>query len=655
MLLFGITKYFSENIIIRIRFLFNRGKNDNKSRKFPCCEVSLHTKPVPLHTNKRNIVAMAQTDFIADKLNKEQQQAFDLVANTNVSLFITGKAGTGKTTFIRRILKEIDKNFLVLAPTGIAAINAGGQTIHSFFGFPLSVIGPRTVMRFSEEKRDLVKMIDTIIVDEASMVRSDMVDGMDRCLRQVMRCNLPFGGKQIVFVGDLFQLPPVVGKNEADMEMLQYFYGAGVPYFYKALVMKRMNLPNIEFKKVYRQNDAAFLDILNRMRTGEVNEADLVLLNSHVCKEKGKDDYSITLAPYVKIAENINEKRLAEIDREEFCYEGMVEGDIKDFIVPLRLKLKVGAQVIFCRNDVQHRYVNGTIAKVVELEKSVVKVKCEDGAEINVEPVTWESEERLYNPETHHVEAKVVGSFTQYPLKLAWAISIHKAQGMTFDRMHLDLSRGTFAAGQAYVAISRMRSLEGLTLSYPICRHHVIISPDVKVYANSFNDTKTIKDELAMGKAFYKHLAAKDYDKAALACLKQVKAKTIKKDYRNAALLAKKMFDVMQDDEKLMGKTVNMPLLKECSMTSYFLNAVFCLYGNRYEEAMGYADLVLSRRACPEAMFIKGRAMYVMGKYKEAEEMVSMMTSATLKSEEERVIDKKLLLLKEKVNDKVGN
>ena len=401
------------------------------------------------------------------------------------------------------------------------------------------------------------------------------------------------------------------------------------------------------------QCGVTFLDILNRMRTGEVNETDLALLNSHVCKEKEKGDYSITLAPYVKIAENINEKRLAEIDSEEFCYEGMVEGDIKDLIVPLRLKLKVGAQVIFCRNDVQHRYVNGTIAKVVELEESVVKVKCENGAEINVEPVTWESEERVYNPETHHVEAKVVGSFTQYPLKLAWAISIHKAQGMTFDRMHLDLSRGTFAAGQAYVAISRMRSLEGLTLNYPIRPHHVIISPDVKVYANSFNDTKTIKDELTMGKAFYKHLAAKDYDKAALACMKQVKRKTIKKDYRNAALLAKKMFDVMEDDEKLMGQTIRMPLLKECSMTSYFLNAVFCLYGNRYEEAVGYADLVLSRRACPEAMFIKGRAMYVMGKYKEAEEMVSMMTSVTLKTEEDRVIDKKLLLFKEKVSHKI--
>ena len=209
-----------------------------------------------------------------DKNNVEQQKAFDLVANTNTSLFITGKAGTGKTTFIKRIQEDINKNFLVLAPTGISAIAAGGQTIHSFFGFPLQAIGPHTEIKLPYDNIELLKEVDTIIVDEASMVRSDMVDGMDRCLRMVFETNMPFGGKQIIFVGDLFQLPPVVKEGSADAEMLHDLYGAGLPFFYKAFVLKRMNLPKIEFQKVYRQSDEDFLDILNKMRNGEVTNED---------------------------------------------------------------------------------------------------------------------------------------------------------------------------------------------------------------------------------------------------------------------------------------------------------------------------------------------------------------------------------------------
>ena len=206
-----------------------------------------------------------ECNFKLDTQNVEQQKAFDLVANTNTCLFITGKAGTGKTTFIKRIQEEINKNFLVLAPTGIAAIAVGGQTMHSFFGFPMQAMGPHTETSLSNEKFQILKQTDTIIVDEASMVRSDMVDGMDRCLRMVFHTNMPFGGKQVIFVGDLFQLPPVVKEGSADAEMLHDLYGAGLPFFYKAFVLKRMNLPKIEFQKVYRQSDEDFLDILNKL------------------------------------------------------------------------------------------------------------------------------------------------------------------------------------------------------------------------------------------------------------------------------------------------------------------------------------------------------------------------------------------------------
>ena len=592
-----------------------------------------------------------------DKNNVEQQKAFDLVANTNTCLFITGKAGTGKTTFIKRIQEEINKNFLVLAPTGIAAIAVGGQTMHSFFGFPMQAMGPHTETSLSNEKFQILRQTDTIIVDEASMVRSDMVDGMDRCLRMVFHTNMPFGGKQVIFVGDLFQLPPVVKEGSADAEMLHDLYGAGLPFFYKAFVLKRMNLPKIEFQKVYRQSDEAFLNILNKMRNGEVTNEDLALLNEHVKKDANSDDYSVTLTSFNYMAEKINDEKLNAIEEEEFCYQADIHDDFKknDAPVPEFLRLKVGAQVIFCRNYPQAGYMNGTIGKVSKLDEEHIFVTLENGAEINVSRVDWENLQSKYNRQTHKMESEVVGSFTQFPLKLAWAITIHKSQGMTFDKMHFDLSRGTFQAGQAYVAISRLRSLNGLTLSNPICPHHVTQNQEVRVFANSFNDVDMINDELETGKAIYKYLIAKDYNMAAKSCLKLMKRKIHNNDLRNAALIAKKMFDIMLDDTCLKGMTKDMKLLKDCSMTCNFLNAVICLYGNRYEEAIGYADMVLSRKACLEVMFIKGRALYELKRNDDAYDVVYQIISISKDGEEKKAIDKKLLLFEARVNERMGN
>lgn len=599
----------------------------------------------------------SENNFKLDTQNVEQQKAFDLVANTNTCLFITGKAGTGKTTFIKRIQEEINKNFLVLAPTGIAAIAVGGQTMHSFFGFPMQAMGPHTKISLSNDKFQILQETDTIIVDEASMVRSDMVDGMDRCLRMVFNTNMPFGGKQVIFVGDLFQLPPVVKEGSADAEMLHDLYGAGLPFFYKAFVLKRMNLPKIEFQKVYRLSDEDFLNILNKMRNGEVTNEDLALLNKHVSKIPDNEDYSVTLTSYNSMAEKINDEKLDSIEEEEFCYQAEIREDFKknDAPVPESLRLIVGAQVIFCRNYPQAGYMNGTIGKVSKLDEEHIFVTLENGAEINVSKVDWENIQSKYNSQTHKMESEVVGSFTQFPLKLAWAITIHKSQGMTFDKMHFDLSRGTFQAGQAYVAISRLCSLDGLTLSNPILPHHVTQNQEVRVFANSFNDINMINDELKTGKLLYKYLKANDYDMAVNSCIRLMMYKIQKKDYRNAALIAKQMFDVMLDDKCLLGISKRMKLLKDCSMTCNFLNAVICLYGNRYEEAIGYADMVLSRKTCLEAMFIKGRALYELKRYDEAYDVVYQIINISKEGEEKKAIDKKLLLFEARVNERIGN
>lgn len=597
------------------------------------------------------------TTFPIDKDNLEQQKAYDLVANTNSCLFITGKAGTGKTTFIKRIQKEISKRFLVLAPTGVAALAAGGQTIHSFFRFPMEVIGPQTPIEILPDVQNLLKHIDTIIIDEASMLRCDLVDGMNRYLHEALDNNMPFGGMQIVFIGDLFQLPPVVKRGSAEDEMMCDLYGMGAPFFYKADVLKKMNLPKIEFMKIYRQSDEAFVDILNKVRVGEIGDQELNMLNRHICTEYELEDYSVILTGFNKKAGYINEIKLEALQNEEKEYEGIVKDKFSpsDYPAPLHLRLKIGAQVIICKNDSSAHIANGTIGKVVELGDDAVKVQLQSGSTVCINRTVWENYERIYNRKTRSIESKLIGSYTQFPLKLAWAITIHKSQGMTFDRMHFDLSWGTFAAGQAYVALSRVRSLDGLSLSHPLMAHHVRVNPEIKAFANSFNDAALIEDELSTGKGIFKYLSKKQYDEASSALLGMVQNKIKLKDYRNAALLAKKMFDVMLDDDNLISKTSDMPLIKDCNMTCNFLNSILCLYGNRYTEAVGYADLVLSRRICVEAMFVKARAYYELGNWNKTLDVLFQIILISTEGAEKRVVDKKLYMLEIKANDKLGN
>jgi len=560
-----------------------------------------------------------------------QQQAFDLVAHTNQSFFLTGRAGTGKTTFLKKIQQMTDKQFIVVAPTGIAAIVAGGVTIHSFFGLDLNVQGPKDHGKhFTDEKIEAVRACDTIIIDEVSMVRCDIIDAIERTLRIIMNNNMPFGGKQIIFSGDMFQLPPVL-KSGAETEAMMAYYGTDTPFFFKAHVFERMSLPSIEFVKVYRQDEQLFLNILSDIRAGVCTEQDLQELNSRCLLPDDDRELIISLTPFKETAEKINNLRLDKLASNSFSFEGKVDGKfgkkdkdgkIKDenLPAPMHLTLKVGAQVMFTRNDPSNRWVNGTLGTVVELSDKEIKVKVSEKT-FDISPIVWESYEYEFDKANKKMNKETVGTFTQYPIKLAWAITIHKSQGLTFDKMVLDLSRGTFAAGQLYVALSRVKSLSGLYLSRPIKFSDVKKDEEIISFALNFNNDSTIEARLVEGKALYPYLKQMDYDGAVCKYMELGLNSMAVGQHKDACLLFKKMFNLMVIDEVLYGKTCDAPLLDDESQIAWFNNAVLSLYGGNPEIALEYAEKLLQVRVLYEAMYIKGRALVKLGKYIEADEM----------------------------------
>lgn len=563
-----------------------------------------------------------------DKENKQQVMAYDLIANTNSSFFLTGKAGTGKTTFLRNVQKMVDKQFITLAPTGIAAIIAGGDTIHSFFGLPMDVCTPGTMGKMSEARIMTLIHTDTIIIDEVSMVRCDIMDAIDYTMRKVLRSTQPFGGKQVIFVGDMFQLPPVV-KQGAERELMHDLYHTDDFFFYKADVIKRMRLVKIEFQKVYRQEDKDFLNILENVRMNRATPKNLVHLNERVCQPTKEDGMVITLASINRTADNINQQCLSEIDAEEYIYEGTVQGkfDEKRFPVDMNLKLKVGAQVMFTRNDQQKRWANGTIGTVSKLSQDEIQVTLDNGETYDVPCCSWESYSYEYDKEERKMKKELMGTFRQYPLRLAWAITVHKSQGMTFEKMYLDLSRGMFAAGQLYVALSRVRSLGGLFLSRPIIPQYAHTSREVLQYANDYNDEQVINSEIESGKAVYQLLAHHDYDEAAKQYLLLVQKKAEAGDIKEAMQQAKRFLDTVISDEQLYGCIDNVPtrLKTVDNWASNFLVALLCLYAGEYEQALAYVDSVLTLHQCQEALYVKSRCLAKLERYQEADAVNVLM------------------------------
>lgn len=450
-----------------------------------------------------------------DSTNNEQRAAYRMIERTNNSFFLAGRAGTGKTTFLKSVQEGIKKNFVVLAPTGQAAINAGGQTIHSFFGFSFGVLGPGEIGSMNRSKIALVRNLDTIIIDEVSMVRCDIIDAIDRTLRHYVGCSAPFGGIQMVFVGDMFQLEPIA--TQKDKDTIRAIYGHDCCYFYKAAAIERLRLPKIEFLKIYRQSDPGFIELLEHVRLGRMTYRDLTRINSRV--SLGEDDkMRITLTSTNADAKRINEGRLAEIDSEERSYLAVYSGktNVTSDVAEETLTLKVGAQVMFTKNDRGRRWVNGTIGEVVELGEESVVVKFEGGEQHIVERDVWETIDYEYDPEKKRCIKTVIGRVEQLPLRLAWAITIHKSQSLTFARVAIDFGRGAFANGQAYVALSRARTFDGLELLRPMSPSSVRVSRAVLDFAEDFNDANAIDRELSIGEAINAFEKSMDFDGAAM-------------------------------------------------------------------------------------------------------------------------------------------
>ena len=461
-------------------------------------------------------------DFQLDTNNKEFQDALQLITHTRQSVFLTGKAGTGKSTFLKYICNHTKKKYVVLAPTGIAAINAGGVTLHSFFKLPFRPMLPDDpdlslshgrifeFFKYPKEKRKIIAEVDLIIIDEISMVRADIIDCVDRIVTFYSgNMRLPFGGKQLLFVGDVFQLEPVVPSDQK--EILSLFYAS--PFFFSARVFKDINLVPIELQKVYRQTDSVFINILDRIRNNAARKQELDTLNGRYFPsfEPQNEDMYITLATRRDQVDFINEKKLAELPGEEYVSVGKIEGDFPESSLPtqLNLSIKEQAQVIFIDNDYERRWVNGTIGMVSGIdENGNVYVLLESGVEHLVEPTSWRNYKYKYNEKEKRIEEEIVGTFEQLPIRLAWAITVHKSQGLTFSRVVVDLTGGVFAGGQTYVALSRCTSLEGLVLKSKISSRDIFIRKEIVEFSQIFNNQalieKSIKEseaELQYGRA----------------------------------------------------------------------------------------------------------------------------------------------------------
>lgn len=457
--------------------------------------------------------------------NFELDVARFIVEKTDMSLFLTGKAGTGKTTFLREVVRYTKKKCIVLAPTGIAAVNAGAMTIHSFFQFGLGpfvqgVIEPKSDFRINKSKLELIRHLQLLIIDEVSMVRADLMDHIDVELRRIRRNSKPFGGVQLLMIGDLQQLPPIAHGGED--ELLRQYYKT--LYFFSSAALKSMKYSCIELKNVYRQTDRHFIDILNHARDCTLTSQDITDLNARYIpgfSPKPEDGY-IRLMTHNRQVDYVNETEMEKLDSKPYTFMAAVTGTFPEESYPTAnsLTLKKGAQVMFIKNDPDRRFINGTLGEVKSIDKNSIAVRlAESGTIIDVEPVEWQNIRYQFDEESKEISSKQIGRFKQYPLKAAWAITVHKSQGLTFDKAIIDV-HAAFSPGQAYVALSRCRTLDGLVLSSPVSASVFMRDNAVDAYMNYISRPV---EELAFSSCYEYFECEKKLEQEEVAPVKKVK------------------------------------------------------------------------------------------------------------------------------------
>lgn len=548
------------------------------------------------------------------------EQAFIKCFNSdsNKSIVLTGSAGCGKTTILKYCVQNGKRNVVKSAFTGAAARNIDGRTLNSLFQLPFGVITPATDLKCTHTMQECIERMDCLVIDEVFSCPAYILDAVDKIMRNARKDNRPMGGVRCVLMGDPKQLAPVANSRDPEeRKAIIDMYGEGMPYVWKSRVWKELNPFNIHLTKIHRQADAEFQQILERASIGSNTEADIARLNQ--CVRPAFNDKAVTITPYNKAADVINDNEMAKLGTPEFIFEGTTSGNYPykdaDLPAPKELKLKVGCRVMATRNCKLHGFYNASLGTVTKLTDKEVFVKFDHKtSETNVPRMVWESKENHYNPETKQMDSRITGTYTQFPLRIGYAISIHKSQGQTYTAVNIDTTRRFFCDGMGYVALSRCRSLEGITFNHPLDRSYIRQSFEVLKYLKDSQLTDNLDAELEAFSAIDGAAYRGDYDNACKEGVRFVRNAIADGKIHFAAELIRKIYGVMIADD-LSGTMKGVIGVSGNELDTLLVNAFCSVYSGRYNDAIRYANNILCIATMPEALYIKARAEYLIKAY----------------------------------------